>query len=556
MILRLVVRAVLVIAAVSVPLVARADWPEGGVQLGSVNHWLVNLRLWRDPSGPFIASYVDSWTDAATMVRTVAADGTPVWPQSQYVQTVPPSYQSVSRAPDEQGGLYSAIAVSSNVYLQRLTGAGAWMPGPTLSDRWTVSATTSSELLPTVLADGEGGCFVSWLHQLNFRMRRMTASGTSAAGWPDAGVVIGPTSYIPAPLALLPDGSDGVYSAGLGQDRVRVQRVSSSGAISSGWPAAGVTLGAMAPTSPTCHLIPSGNAAVIVVWTETPSGQPRRVVVGRVLETGVADPAWPSAGVIAATTTTAIEVVPDGLGGVYVAWSSGGLHLVRILADGTLAAGFPPGGVNPLDPGAVTCETDDCDFAIATGPAGGVIVAWEDMRSPSGTTRIRWLQGDGTPDPLEPDPARVFESRPSGDVNTLAMVSDGASTAWVLHGGLRDFDMGGLPETRRTALLYRLHAPVNVGVPAGPGEKGLALSAVWPNPARQTLAVRFALPGDEAAALEMFDVGGRLVRTRFVRGAGEHLERIDRLDALDPGLYFVRLRLGAQTRVARVVLAH
>jgi len=82
-----------------------------------------------------------------------------------------------------------------------------------------------------------------------------------------------------------------------------------------------------------------------------------------------------------------------------------------------------------------------------------------------------------------------------------------------------------------------------------------------PNPTRSSVTIRFALPEARRVDAEVLDVTGRRVRT-LVRAreyaAGEHTEQWDRRSdvgaALPDGLYFVRVRAGRETGVARVVL--
>jgi hypothetical protein len=86
----------------------------------------------------------------------------------------------------------------------------------------------------------------------------------------------------------------------------------------------------------------------------------------------------------------------------------------------------------------------------------------------------------------------------------------------------------------------------------------------WPNPARESLTLRFALPAHAAVRLDLFDVGGRLVRPllRTELEAGAHEQVWDcRTIGNEPaaaGVYYVRLvctsPAGEEAQVRRVVL--
>jgi hypothetical protein len=84
----------------------------------------------------------------------------------------------------------------------------------------------------------------------------------------------------------------------------------------------------------------------------------------------------------------------------------------------------------------------------------------------------------------------------------------------------------------------------------------LALGRVFPNPARDELFVSFTLPDAEPALLELVDVAGRRVAGRAVgaMGPGSHVVGLGHGLSLESGLYFVRLRRGAQSQTTRVAI--
>lgn len=92
---------------------------------------------------------------------------------------------------------------------------------------------------------------------------------------------------------------------------------------------------------------------------------------------------------------------------------------------------------------------------------------------------------------------------------------------------------------------------------------GLNIESVWPNPAAGSTTIRFSVPRDETARLDVYDVRGRLVR-QLRQGAGGQgsLETVwdgldDRGSQVASGTYF--LRLWTETRVVTgkvVVLGH
>ncbi len=86
---------------------------------------------------------------------------------------------------------------------------------------------------------------------------------------------------------------------------------------------------------------------------------------------------------------------------------------------------------------------------------------------------------------------------------------------------------------------------------------GLRIEPVRPNPIRAgDLTVHFVLPSDAPASLELLDVGGRRLAGCDLGafGAGRHAQDLGANRRLAPGLYLVRLRQGASTRMAKVVV--
>jgi hypothetical protein len=82
-----------------------------------------------------------------------------------------------------------------------------------------------------------------------------------------------------------------------------------------------------------------------------------------------------------------------------------------------------------------------------------------------------------------------------------------------------------------------------------------------PNPARDVVAIRYALPRASAVRIEVFDPAGRRVRAldRAEAAPGTHVSSWDGRDArgrrLPSGVYFVRLRAGDFVADRRVTLA-
>ncbi|MBI5836526.1 MAG: peptidoglycan DD-metalloendopeptidase family protein [Candidatus Eisenbacteria bacterium] len=94
--------------------------------------------------------------------------------------------------------------------------------------------------------------------------------------------------------------------------------------------------------------------------------------------------------------------------------------------------------------------------------------------------------------------------------------------------------------------------------PGGP----LQLSQAGPNPARESVSMRFSTPGDAPALLEILDVAGRRVRVLAeVRGGAPQAGRTASWDLrstsgrrVPAGMYFARLREGVRQATLKIVV--
>jgi hypothetical protein len=92
-----------------------------------------------------------------------------------------------------------------------------------------------------------------------------------------------------------------------------------------------------------------------------------------------------------------------------------------------------------------------------------------------------------------------------------------------------------------------------LGVEGGSGPAEFELIPVTPNPCHSAPEIGFGLPSAESVVLQLFDISGRLVRTVGATGFEPGWHSI-RLEAMDPGVYFVRMRAGDFEAAERFVV--
>ena len=193
---------------------------------------------------------------------------------------------------------------------------------------------------------------------------------------------------------------------------------------------------------------------------------------------------------------------------------------------------------------------------IISDGAGGAIVTWADDRNGSNTDiYAQHVLASGAVDPAWPTDGRAVCSAANEQWYPTIVSNDtgGAIVTW------EDFRSG----TNRDIYAQRVQADGQLGgdvvsVPAD-ASLGLAIDPVRPNPsARGQLVVHFTLATPAPALLELLDVAGRRMTAREVGslGTGRHALVLGRGGDLPPGLYFLRLTLGARSVSAKAVVVH
>jgi len=186
---------------------------------------------------------------------------------------------------------------------------------------------------------------------------------------------------------------------------------------------------------------------------------------------------------------------------------------------------------------------------LAPGTPGGMSAAFA-----AGTTYLHWSPN------AEPDFAmyRVYRGNSAGFVPGPAnLVTTKSDTGYADVGPAGSYYKISAVDVHGNESGFALVTPTITSGVGGDVVLSFALEGVYPNPASgRDLAVRFVLPVRAAARLELFDVAGRSVVAREVGtlGAGPHAVNLTERTRVRPGLYFVRLRQGANEQVRRVTV--
>jgi hypothetical protein len=380
---------------------------------------------------------------------------------------------------------------------------------------------------------------------------------------------------------MVGDGGAGAYiacAAGNEQGyelKYYVQRFTFAGTVAPGWPVGGVLVCAAPGDRFGLRAAADGLGGILLTWWDYRDFYSGGDIYAlRVLPDGSIAPGWTTDGVQVTANEDGVRfdsaIAPDGQGGSYLAWthetSYDNLRFQHLTPQGAVAFGWPPNGI-----GVGTSLSQTRPQIISDGKSGA-IVTWEEPGGPyaqrfvadgvvpvllslvnadaeAGRVRLTWYGAEAAG--LS---ATVYRRTQASDWERRCSVSaDGT-------GHVRFEDREVSPGERYAYRLRYLEAGAElftaetwVEVPAA---TPLTLEGLRPNPAAGELRVWFTLPSAELASLELLDVTGRRLAQREVGalGAGGHLLRLEEARSLVPGIYWLRLRQGGRTLLARGVV--
>lgn len=304
-----------------------------------------------------------------------------------------------------------------------------------------------------ITSDGLGGAYVAWIRgnsgpptDLDALFTRIGADGLPAAGWPDTGIAIGSTAGPDTPTGLCSDGQNGAFVS-WGESgtpaRALIQHYLPSGAHSAGWPDGGRLIRPLAYSNTSVQeLVPDGSGGVYAVLGAGAGGY--HGYVQHILGSGALAPGWPDSGLVFSSLYSnefVIEGVPDGSGGIIVAWDDdreappnpdpyslyGDIYAQHFAADGTRPAGWPSAGLPVcVAPGA------QWNARLCADGSGGALICWSNRQLPGGMG-VQHVRGDGTVAPGWPQNGRLVGDRTTSGA-LPRIVADGAGggfLAWI-----------------------------------------------------------------------------------------------------------------------------
>ena len=293
---------------------------------------------------------------------------------------------SIGFAPASPASSLSSVSLShsSSAWFQDLAGiprSPATLSFAASAPRPRGSGPASAVSVP----DGAGGVYVVWSDLRDgtpdLFLQRVTNAGVPAAGWPASGVTICDAPGNQLEAILVPDGSNGVivawldYRSNWQTPDGYIQRVNSSGTPL--WTANGVKVLTGAQTS-SATAAPDGAGGIYVAWIDA-GVTDKDVFATRYDGTGALATGWSAAGTLicdAAGDQANVLVANDGAGGAYFTWEDprgGYTNLYAQRFNGTGVAQWAANGVQvDASLGGIS------QGALASDPAHGAMASWVD----------------------------------------------------------------------------------------------------------------------------------------------------------------------------------
>jgi len=257
--------------------------------------------------------------------------------------------------------------------------ANVTFPGPSawISNGLPIRQSVTGASLPVVVSDGAGGTIVAWVDSRDAvphnYVQRLTGTGAVSSGWSTTGLPLFAGVATATRLCACDDAAHGAYIAWSSAAGIVVQRVAGSGAIASGWPAPGVQL---SNANSFLSIIADGSGGAIVAWASSGVKLQRIDGSGNLL--------WGTGGVSVSTSGGGPTVASDGSGGAIVAWNPN-VRVQRVNSSG--AAQWTSGG---------TSLATGSNARIAADGVGGAVVAYQKVGNGQDIYAVR-ITSSGSP---------------------------------------------------------------------------------------------------------------------------------------------------------------
>lgn len=278
-----------------------------------------------------------------------------------------------------------------------------------------------------------------------------TAAPARAQGWTSEGAPVCTAAGQQSSVRAAADGAGGAFVAwsdqrpGASSSDVYLQHVGSDGLPVAGWPADGLALCTAAGAQIVYAAVPDGSGGVFVAWEDYRGGALSDVYGAHVLANGSLAAGWPADGLgisVFMEEQRDPHLVSDGAGGVFCAWADArtyGFSLRDVYAQHLHADGTPAAGWAANGMRVTNARSYDYQPSLAPDGSGGLYVTWtRDLAEQD--IGAQHLGADGLPAPTWPDTGIVLCGALNNQ-NGAGVVTGRAGTAMAVWKDLRDYTL-------------------------------------------------------------------------------------------------------------------
>ncbi len=410
-------------------------WQDNGVLVSGTLYDQRDPCIITDGAGGAIIAWNDSRNDYYYDIyaQKLNSDGTIQWTEDD-VAVCTANYQQYLSGITSDGAGGAIIAWMDyrngnfDIYAQRINASGVV--------QWTengvaVCTAIDSQYIAKITSDGVGGAIITWEDERNenydIYAQRINASGV--VQWTENGEAICITTTNQVQPEIVSDGEGGAIITWLvsasGNSHIYAQRINSIGAVQ--WTTNGVAICTEDITEPYLEIISDGFGGAIITWGDPRNGN-QDIYAQKINASGKVQ--WTVNGVVICATDDTQkdpDIVSDGVGGAIIAWNDGrplgSLYVQRISSSGTLL--WAPNGV-------MTCSTENYQYTkeITSDGAGGAIVVWYEYRTVASDIFAQRINSNGVIQ-WTTDGTEICKA--SGYQNNPVITCDGtvAIVAWV-----------------------------------------------------------------------------------------------------------------------------
>jgi hypothetical protein len=388
-------------------------WPANGVVVCSAAGAQINIAVASDGGdGMFIAWQDPRSGDDDVYVQHIRKDGAvaPGWPvDGQRYGDTAGNQQTPVLAADGTRGVYLAWSDSRggnyDIYALRLDSDGGILSAPQ-SGAFQAQAPPFGHLVcgaagdqkaPRVMFDGSDHAIVVWEDQRagavpDIYGMSIDKFAVAQPSWTADGVLLSDPATNDLRPRLTHDGGKGAIVAWCATDvgKVEARHLDEFGVADWGAPGVPVVVSAGVVATQGTPIVPDGLGGAFIAF-----GITGYAAVGAQHLTASGTPAsgWGTFGLVLSPQLSgqiAESMLPDGAGGIYLSYRSGDDYVLRVAGDGSAIAGWPFGGVTEGNGSGGKRLTQ-----MVSDGAGGVIAVWEDSRTsglPGSTARDIYAQ--------------------------------------------------------------------------------------------------------------------------------------------------------------------